>query len=73
MIRAASALLLVALALLLNVVLWPSGASAIAFSFIGMPLGLAGIVLALLKQPSVETFVRRLRGSAGQPPNQEKR
>jgi hypothetical protein len=64
MIRAASALLLIALALLVNVVLWPSGGSAILFSFVGMPIVALSVVLTLLTLHPIQALRGGLRGEA---------
>jgi hypothetical protein len=64
MIRIASVLLLIALAMLINVVVSPDGASAILFSFIGMPLVGLSMLLTLLTLHPVQALLEGLRGGA---------
>jgi hypothetical protein len=48
MARIAAALIFVSMAILLRVAVMPDGASAILFSFVGHPLLLMGLVLAVI-------------------------
>ena len=67
MARIAALLILGAIASLLWVTLWPSGRSAIVFSFVGHPLLVLGLLLgfvALSRRLRREAALRRLGAGA---------
>jgi hypothetical protein len=62
MIRIASVLLLLAMAMLINVVVSADGSSAILFSFVGIPLAGLSMILTLLTLHPVRALLDGLRG-----------